>query len=331
MVLIGLLVSSLLGQVFQSPTPFGTSSNTAPIVLSSGFDHLEKDFGNVPHGSKQVHVFSFVNKFGKPVTILSTRSSCKCASIKASSNVAQPGERIDFEVTYDSRTFTGYRQMTLTIDMQTDHYEAVNLLVKGFSRQDVILEPGLVELGTFKIGEEQKRTVRLEYAGHLDWRVTQVIDGQWTRGTVREVSRGNGMVRYSVDLVVSSKAPRGVMRDAVQLRTNDPSSPIVRIDVNGLIDGGLEAAPSLIRFGDVKVGEKVIKKVMVKGDRPFQIIKARHELPGLLIQSTQGERGVHLVQLEWTPTSKGAVDKNIRLVTGPDGRELTLEVQGSSK
>jgi hypothetical protein len=186
-------------------------------------------------------------------------------------------------------------------------------------------------LGVVKIGEERKQTLRLEYAGALDWRVGEVVQGQWTKAELKEVSRAAGMVKYLVDVTVGKHAPRGMLHDAVQIKTNDPSSPVVRVEVSGIVDGGLQAAPEAVKFGEVEVGKKIVQKLMVKGDRPFQIVRARHDVAGLTIQSTQGERNAHLIQLEWTPTQKGAVEQQIKLVAAPSNEEVTIKVRGAVK
>jgi hypothetical protein len=214
---VPLIAFVVLGQVYSSPSPVGS---TAPSGFAASFDSLYKDFGTVPHGSQSVHRFTFTNKTDKEVVVTSVRSSCHCATPRAVTTIAKPGEKLEIEVIYDAKKFLNERSMTITVDMQSDHYEQVQLRVRGFSRQDVILEPGQLDFGVAKIGKEQKQTIRLEYAGPLDWRVLDVVNGQWAKAKVEEKSRGGGMVKYEVALTVPPNAPRGRFVDAVQLKTN---------------------------------------------------------------------------------------------------------------
>src|SRR5947208_15658104 len=141
---VPLIAAFAWGQAFGSPT---TVATPAPSGFAGSFDSLYKDFGTVPHGSQQVHRFTFTNGSDKEVQVLGVRSSCHCASPRAVNDTAKPGEKIVIEVMYDATKFLNERSMTITVDMQSDHWEQVQIKVRGFSRQDVILEPGKVDLG----------------------------------------------------------------------------------------------------------------------------------------------------------------------------------------
>jgi len=318
------------GQVFGSPAPI---ASPAPSGFAAAFDSLYKDFGTVPHGSQSVHRFTFTNKSDKEVQVLSVRSSCHCATPKAINDVAKPCEKIEIEVVYDAKKFLNERSMTITVDMQSDHLEQVQLKVRGFSRQDVILEPGNVDLGVVKVGKEQKQTLRLEYAGSLDWKIQDVVNGQWAKAKVEEKSRGNGVVKYEVNLTVPANAPRGRLVDAVQLKTNDPSSPVVKIDVVGVLDGGLQAAPGVIQFGEVAVGQPVRQKIFVKGDRPFMIGGAQFDeskLP-VSLRSTQGEKTVHTLEIEFRPAKPGKFEETLQIRAEPNSELIPVKIVAQAK
>jgi len=327
---VPLIAAFAWGQAFGSPT---TVATPAPSGFAGSFDSLYKDFGTVPHGSQQVHRFTFTNGSDKEVHILGVRSSCHCASPRAVNDAAKPGEKIVIEVMYDATKFLNERSMTITVDMQSDHWEQVQIKVRGFSRQDVILEPGKVDLGVVKVGKEQTQKLRLEYAGNLDWRIQDVIGGQWAKAKVEEKARGNGIVKYEVTLTVPPTAPRGSLVDAVQLKTNDPSSPIVKIDVVGTLDGGLQAAPGVIQFGEVAAGQMVRQKIFVKGDRPFLIGGAQFDeskLP-VSLRSTQGEKTVHTVEIEFRPTHPGKYEETLQIRAEPQSELIPVKIVAQAK
>jgi len=327
---VPLIAAVAWGQVFGSPAPI---AEPAPSGFAASFDSLYKDFGTVPHGSQSVHRFTFTNKSDKEVHILGVRSSCHCATPRAVTDVAKPGERLEIEVVYDAKKFLNERSMTITVDMQSDHFEQVQLKVRGFSRQDVILEPGNVDLGVVKVGKEQKQTLRLEYAGTIDWKVQDVVNGQWAKAKVDEKSRGNGIVKYEVTLTLPPNAPRGRLVDAVQLKTNDPSSPVVRIDVIGVIDGGLQAAPGVVQFGEVAAGQAVRQKIFVKGDRPFYIGGAQFDVNKLPVslRSTQGEKTIHTVEIEFTPSKPGKFEETLQIRAEPQSELIPVKVVAQAK
>jgi hypothetical protein len=318
------------GQVFGSPAPV---TAPAPSGFAASFDSLYKDFGTVPHGSQSVHRFTFTNGSDKEVHILGVRSSCHCATPRAVTTVAKPGEKVEIEVLFDAKKFLNERSMTITVDMQSDHFEQVQLKVRGYSRQDVILEPGNVDLGVVKVGKEQQQKPRLEYAGALDWKIQDVINGQWAKAKVEEKSRGNGLVKYEVTLTVPPDAPRGRLVDAVQLKTNDPSSPVVKIDVVGVLDGGLQAAPGVVQFGEVIAGQPVRQKIFVKGDRPFYIGGATFDVNKLPVslRSTQGEKTVHTVEIEFLPNKAGKFDGTVQIRAEPQHELVPVKIVAQAK
>jgi hypothetical protein len=308
----------------------------APVNFAASFDSVYKDFGTVPHGSQSVHRFKFTNKTDRDVHVQSVSSSCKCAIPRAVSDHAKPGETIEIEVVYDARTFVNERSMTITVDLRQDgqlYSQPVQLKVRGFSRQDVILEPGKVDLGVVKVGKEQSQTIRLEYAGRLDWRVQDVIDGKWAKAKVTEKSRGNGLVKYEVSLTVPATAPRGSLVDAVQIKTNDPASPVVRIDVVGTLDGGIQPSLSTVKFADAAAGQPSRQKLFIKGDRPFIIGGAQfdpNKLP-ISLRSTQGEKTVHTLEIEFTATKAGKFEDTINVRTEPNSELVPIKIVAQVK
>ena len=324
---IPLIAAVAMGQSYQ------TVATPAAAGFSSMFDSLSKDFGTVPHGSQSVHRFTFTNKTDKEVRVLGVRSSCHCATPRAVTEVAQPGEKLQIEVIYDAAKFLNERSMTISVDMQSDHWEQVQIKVRGFSRQDVILEPGKADLGLVKAGKEQTQKLRLEYAGNLDWRIQDVVPGQFAKAKVEEKYRGSGLVKYEVTLTVPANAPRGSLVDAVQLKTNDPSSPVVRIDVVGTLDGGLQAAPGVVKFGEVAAGQPVRQKIFVKGDRPFYIGGAQFDeskLP-VSLRSTQGEKTVHTVEIEFKPTHAGKYEETLQIRAEPQSELVPIKIVAQAK
>jgi hypothetical protein len=327
---VPLIVAVAWGQVFGTPTPV---ASPAPSGFAASFDNLYKDFGTVPHGSQSVHRFTFTNRTDKDVQVLGVRSSCHCATPRAVTQIAKPGEKIEIEVLFDAKKFLNERSMTITVDLQSDHFEQVFLKVRGFSRQDVILEPGKVDLGVTKVGVEKSQTLRLEYAGPLDWKIQEVVNGQFARAKVEEKSRGQGLVKYEVTLTVPKDAPRGRIVDAVQLKTNDPTSPVVRIDVVGILDGGLQAAPGVVKFGDVTAGQPVRQKIFVKGDRPFYIGGAQFDASKLPVslRSTQGEKTVHTLEIEFTPPKPGKYEDVLQIRAEPSSELVPVKIVAQAK
>src|SRR5690242_12324180 len=118
-VAVPLIAALAWGQTNPATATFAAPSQS---IFSSMFDSLSKDFGVVPHGSQSVHRFTFTNRTDKDVQVVGVRSSCHCATPRAVTNVAKPGEKLQIEVMYDATKFLNERSMTITVDMQSDHW-----------------------------------------------------------------------------------------------------------------------------------------------------------------------------------------------------------------
>jgi len=327
---VSLVALASWGQIYNASSAYVTP---APTGYSAAFDSLYKDFGTVPQGSQSVHRFTFTNKTDKDIHVLGVRSSCHCATPRAVNDVAKPGEKIVIEVIYDAGKFLGERSMTITVDMQSDRLEQVFLRVRGYSRSDVMLSPGKADLGIVKIGQEQTQTLRLTYSGGQDWRIQEVIPGQWAKATVAEKSRGYGSAEYEVTLNVPANAPRGNFADAVQLKTNDATQPVVRVDVVGMIDGGIQPSLSVVKFDQIEAGKSAKKRFFIKGDRPFTIARADFDAAKLpvALQSTQGEKTVHTLEVEINPTKPGRFEGEVMIRVEPQAELVPIKVVADAK
>lgn len=295
--------------------------------LSALFDSTTKDFGQVPRGSVNVHRFVLTNTTNAPIHVYGLRSSCKCATPRALTDTAAPGEQLSIEVAYDSTTFVGARSMTITVTFDRPSFQEVTLRVSGYSRQDVVFRPGRVDFGVVAKGTPAKRTVEIEYAGNQDWRLADVVTAEPLQASVQELSRTPGKVLYRVDVALEPSAPPGLMAQTLQLKTNDPSSPVLRISANATVQAMLSASPSELDLGTVDAGQTVVRKVLVRGEKPFVVDSVTGQTNGVKVLSTQGSRKVHVVNIEFTPSQAGTVEQSIKLNTDMEGEDpLSLRI-----
>jgi hypothetical protein len=294
------------------------------------FDSLSKDFGNVPYGSVNTHRFTLTNNTQQTIQLSDVRSSCRCATPKAEKFSAGPGEKLNIDVAYNTTTFTGARGMTITCTFTSPVTETVSLRVQGYSRPDVVLDPGQLDFGVIPPAKEQTRAVRLEYAGALDWRIGEVVAGRYVTAKAVEKARGAGQVKYELEITLSKEAPRGLLMDALQIKTNDPSSPLVRLDVAANIEGGLYASPEKVAFGPVPVGGAAKQRLIVKNDKPFSVASFKVEATGLSLKATPGEKTAHLVEVEYSPKKAGKVEDVLQIRTG-SGELLPIKFTAEGK
>jgi hypothetical protein len=270
------------------------------------------------------------NNTQQTIQLSDIRSSCRCATPKAEKFSAGPGEKLAIDVAYNTTTFTGARSMTITCTFTSPTVETVSLRVQGYSRPDVVLDPGQLDFGAVAPATEQSKSVRLEYAGALDWRIGEIVPGRFATAVATEKSRGNGTVKYELTVKLGKDAPRGLLTDAVQIRTNDPSSPVVRLDVAANVEGGLYASPEKVAFGPVPVGGAAKQRVIVKNDKPFSVASFKVEATGLSVKATPGEKTAHLVEVEYSPKKAGKVEDVLQIRTN-GGELLPIKFSAEAK
>jgi hypothetical protein len=289
--------------------------------LEELFDGLSRDFGMVPHGSVQIHRFVLTNTTTSTIRVNSVRSSCKCATPKVEIKSAAPGEQIVVEVEYNTRTFTGSRSMTITVTFDQPRLESVALRVSGYSRQDVVFNPSQVSFGVVSRGKSTERTLKVEYAGPDDFKITEVIPPEGFEASIDELYREPRKAGYNLKVKLPESASPGNLFASVQLKTNDPKTPILTVPVTGVVEANLSAAPDHLEFGQVKMGEKLVKKIVIKAKEPFTLAKVVGDIDGVSVKSTEGERTAHIIEISYSPTHLGEIQQKILLQTSLSGEE----------
>lgn len=299
----------LVGLIWASPIVAG---------LESLFDSTSKDFGSVPHGSVQIHRFLLTNTTGTPIRVASFYSSCKCATPSIPVKTADPGQTLAIDVEYNTRTFTGPRSMTITVNFDQPTYETVHLRVSGYSRQDVVYNPSQVSFGVVSKGATPENQIKIEYAGPLEWKIEDVANADGLDVAFEELYRQPRKAGYTVKVKLPDTLDPGPIFKSVQLKTNDPQMPLLSIPVTGTIEAMLAATPDHLTLGEVKMGEKLTKRIILKGKSPFSLEKVTGQVDGVLVKSTDGLRTAHVVEIEYSPTQLGKVEQEILFTTSLD-------------
>ena len=76
---------------------------------------------------------------------------------------------------FNTRAFTGRKGATITVTFDKPYPATVQLHTSGYIRDDVVVEPSSVNLGTIEAGTSTETTVAVNYAGRLaNWQVVRV-------------------------------------------------------------------------------------------------------------------------------------------------------------
>src|SRR5262249_30206395 len=145
------------------------------------------------------HKFKMVNIYAVPLEIVNVRSSCPCGTVTPSVKVLEPRQEGYIEVTMDTRRFTGAKTITIFVTVGPQFISTAELKVSASSRGDVVFNPGEVNFGVVPRGQTASQTIDVEYAGALDWRVSEVDKGSAPVDVaLEEWYRRPGQVGYRV-------------------------------------------------------------------------------------------------------------------------------------
>jgi hypothetical protein len=239
---------------------------------------LTHDFGTQPHGAQLVHKFTITNIYAVRMEITNVKSGCGCVTATPAKRVLEARESTEIVVRMDARRFTGPKTVGVRVSVGPEFVSSAELRVTANSRPDVVFNPGEVNFGSVTRGQTPAQTIDVEYAGALDWQVTEAI----ARDTPFEVAvselyrrlaadNKTRQVGYQLKVTLKPDAPMGSLKHDVFLKTNDPASPVVSVLVEANVQSAVTVSPAALSLGAVKLDSPQTKKVVIRGSKPFHV------------------------------------------------------------
>jgi hypothetical protein len=245
----------------------------------------------------------------------SVSSSCKCATPTLKNDSANPGEQIVVEVAYNATTFYGERSMSIYVTFDAPTYETVSLRVRGYSRHDIVFEPGTIDFGVLSQPLPQKRTMRIEHTGSQDWRIESIDAPAGINASFVEKERSGSRVSYELTAAIESERGPGTLSQIISLKTNSSESPQLSVPVVAVIEAPISISPSEIDLGTLRVGEKVTRKGLIRAQVPFRIVSVSGDTADAQVNVSSGDKTTHLFAVDYAATKAGKIDQRIQVNT----------------
>lgn len=324
---ISFVVCYLIGLAL-SVSPASAQEWATKMVEKS--DH---DFGTVARGSDTIFKFELTNKYKESVNIKSVRSSCGCTapSIQdAAGKIYQPGnlllktyEKGYVVAAFNTRTFTGIHSATLTVQLEfidasgTRRPGQVQLRVHGDIRGDVVFEPGSLDFATVDQGTKHERMVKITYAGRSGWMIQDVRSASSDLEVeLIETRRTGGSIAYNLVVRLKETAKPGLMKEQLALVTNDSRTPRIPLDVQGTVTPEISVAPATLVLGDVKAGESIKKRLIVRGKQPFRVTSISCGDDGCFeFSAPEEEKERHIIEVAFVAKEAGSLKRPIVITT----------------
>lgn len=260
------------------------------------------DFGTVARSAKTEHRFPITNIYKQPLHINSVRTSCGCTTPIIEKQVLQPGETGSILARFNTGTHTGEKKATLTVSISGAVFTELQLNVKGYIRSDIVFNPVEVSFGNVAEGTAKSLDVELAYAGRSDWQVLNITAAEpFLKPSIREVSRNNGQVSYKVSVELLATAPAGPVQTQLIMHTNDNRLKKVPLAVSALVQANLEVNPQQLALGELKAGETVEHRFVIRGLKPFRILEVQAEAMEVQFEPLTEPKAVHLITLNLKP------------------------------
>ncbi|MFV2065960.1 MAG: DUF1573 domain-containing protein [Pirellulales bacterium] len=292
------------------------------------FNETSFDFANLARGAKAVHYFQVKNIYEETVHIAGVRSSCGCTTPKIVNPTIKTFETGEIVAEFNTIAFRGQHSATLTVLIDAPFRAEVQLQVFGNVRSDVVFQPGVVAFGAVPEGTPATKTVSVRYAGRDDWRIEDVRCANASfEVEINETARGGGRVAYDLAVRLKENAPIGYISEPLILVTNDAAARRIPLPVEGRIVPEISVSPGSLVLGNVRVGQKVTKKLVVSSAsrQPFKILGVDCDDDSFRFRVKDEQKTFHLLEVDFEPTrATGKLRKTIHIRTDRARGEITL-------
>jgi hypothetical protein len=268
-----------------------------------------KGFGGVPRGTVLTHEFRLTNPGSVALHVTEVRTSCECSSATIAQQEIPPGGSVPVTVTIHTAPYAGYRTFTIYVDLDKPSKREEKLTVSATSLEDIMVEPGTLNLGRVRPGQEAQASVRIDYRGVMDgWRLTTVDqEGSHWQARFEELKRERGLVQYRLHVKWRGTLPPGTWRLPVYLRTNDPYFPRLTVALEADVQPVLTVTPAMLELGSVPAGTQSERKITLRSAKPFRILRVESERPECTVPGVPTEaKKVHVLTVRFAAGTEAA-------------------------
>jgi len=295
-------------------------------------DGVAHDFGTVSRGSQLLHRFTITNIYAVKMQLTDIRVSCGCATVTPSSKTIEPRGTATLDVVMDTRRFNGPKSVTIFVTVGPEFVSTAELKISANIRSDVVFNPGQLAFGVVSAGQSPSETIDIEYAGTLDWKITEALaNNAPVEVSFKELYRKQGQVGYQIKATLKSDAPSGTIRQPIVLKTNDPTTPTLAVLVEANIQAALSVSPGMLRLGGVKPNQEVVKKIVMQGKSPFKITNVEGLGDGIELVGPIPDKAasVHTLSFRILQSKEGDFRKQINIKTDLQEAPVTLPIEAT--
>lgn len=319
-----------LGLLLAVLVPSASAENWAEKM----FKETSHDFRIVSRGAKSEYHFEFRNRYEQDVHVAAVRSSCGCTTPSITKDTLKTHETSSVLATFNTRSFIGSKSATITVVFDRPSYAEVQLKVTGFIRTDITFDPPEVNYGEFASGESPEREVTITHSGNSNWEITDVRSHcQHLQVRLNPPERLPNLVRYRMIVRLNDSMPEGDIREQLTLISNDRDFPTTEMLISGRVRPTVSVSPASVSLGDTSATGSQEKRLVVRGEEPFEILDVQCADQRFEFEVPTGEKKLHFVKLRFQGDgSEDPIAEKIRIVTDlPGNKSASCIVTGRLK
>jgi hypothetical protein len=284
------------------------------------FTEKEMDFGTSPKGTMLTHYFRFTNTTKQTMTLGTPRVSCGCTSAALSTNTVAPGESAAVIAYMDTRkipTANVTKSVLVYVPFLTPTQQEVTLRVTTVTRDDLMMSPDTIQLGTVSKGQTKKASTKVTFMSDPNWKVLEAVStGAFVSTEFKEESRSGSFVTYEVTAILDKDCPAGNWVSDINLKTSNSAVAKLRVPVTVNVVSQLAVKPEAVVFGILPMGVATEKKLTLESGAPFKIldVKGVDEQLKVVIEKSDPS-SIHTLILAANPKAPGGFTRNVEILT----------------
>jgi hypothetical protein len=329
------LLAIIVAFAAATASPAQKDQNWAEKMFPDGVVH---DFGVVAHGAQLIHRFNITNIYAVRMEITSIIPGCGCITATASKRVLEPNEKVTLDVNMDARRFVGGKTVIIRVTVGPEFTSSAEVKVSAMSRADVVFNPGDVGFGAVDHGQAVSQTVDIDYAGPLDWHIFELVlaKNEPFDASLVEAYRKPGkigyQIGYQIKVTLKKDAPPGPVRETVYLKTSDPTAPLLPLLVTGEVQSALSVSPTKLNLGGVRVGETVLKKVVLRSAKAFRVLGVDGMGEGVALDAEPGAAApVQTLTFKCQFKEAGNFKRELKVKTDVQDDPVTVMLEGAAE
>jgi len=265
------------------------------------FKEKKHDFGTVSRNAKAEYAFVLENCFEEDVHIASVRSSCGCTKPVITKDTIKSSEKGEILAQFNTRSFLGLKSAAITVVIDQPYYAEVNLLVMGKIRSDIVVEPGEVNFADVDVGTSKTIDIKISYAGRKDWAIKDVRgDTNHLEVRLDPATRLANMTTYTMHVKLKDSTPVGDFHEGIIVVTNDSREDHFTLPVIAKVVPPVSITPRLVSVGDVKSGQQIQQRLMLRSKKPFRVLGIDCKDPRFEFSLPEGDKVLHVVPFTFT-------------------------------